>query len=133
MTKLHSIALLVLLLVTTSCKKEKDNFTHVKESCGLEGGNILNVHEATGTLLYKQVVQGTDRYEKGIFIGNSSIEKVKLPLKICNFPFEQFPSLEIGDALEVVFSARIEMLPETVDASHLRMEIHKIKTIHNKN
>lgn len=129
MTKLNCITLLVLLLVMASCKKEKDNFIHVKESCGLAGENILTVHEATGTLLYKQVVLGSDRYENGVFIYNSSIKEVKLPLKICNFPLEEFPALEIGDALEVVFSARIELLPETVDADRLRMEIHKIRTI----
>lgn len=123
---MNGITLLVLLLVTASCKKEKDNFIHVNETCSLEGNNILTIREATGTLLYKGMVLGSNSYEVGIFIPNNNIEEVKLPLQVCNFPLEEFPALKVGDSLEPIchssrvrdrcFQVKFVVMPEIVNS-----------------
>lgn len=125
--KSFSIIIIINLSIVQSCQKDKNS--NIFQKCDLSGDNIVSVENKTATLIYTDLINETTVDGGGFFLINSNVQEINLPLKVCNFPTDKFPSLKTGDSIEVRFDGKIELLPETVDATHLTIELKNIKTI----
>lgn len=113
-----------------SCQKGQE--TIALKNCELTG-EIVAVENKTATLIYSDKISGTS-VAPAFFIVAANLEKTSLPLKVCNFPTENYSSFKIGDQMDVSFSGRVEILLETTDALSTNIELTKIaKVVLEKN
>ena len=117
--------ILLSLGLAQGCQKAKENT--VLKKCDLSG-EIITVENKIATVIYTDKVSGA-KVAPAFFIIEANLEKTSLPLKVCNFPTEKYPSFKIGDQMSVSFSGRVEILPETTDALSTNMELTKITKI----
>lgn len=127
LTKLLPFFYLMVLGLGQSCQKSEESTELIK--CNLTGKEIITIENKTATLIYTNNINGVTIQGGGFFLINTNIEGVSLPLKVCNFPKDKFQSIAIGDNVKVSFSGRIELLPETVDAFNLNIELESIREI----
>ncbi|MFN0290657.1 hypothetical protein [Pedobacter helvus] len=111
-----------------SCQKTEN--TIELQKCDLTAKEILTVENKTATLIYTNKLGSIDVPDAGYFIVNHNLSQTyNLPLMVCNFPIEKYPSLKIGESMKVDFSGRIEILPETADAFCTKIELTKISKV----
>lgn len=115
--------ILLFVILSFGCKKESGIF---EETCNLQGEDIIQVKNKTGTLTYTDSIYGLKMPEGHYFIKNSNVEGLYLPFQVCNAIKNQFFSLKLGNSVKVTFSGRIERLPETTDAFSLMIELESI-------
>ena len=124
------LLLLSIFGFTQSCQKTEE--TTELQKCNLTAKEILTVENKTATLIYTDKISGATIPNGGYFIVNHNLSHIYVPLMICNFPTTKYPSLKIGESMKINFSGRVEILPETVDASSTNVEIKKITVINEE-
>ena len=107
------------------CQKAEENT--VLKKCDLSG-EIISAENKIATVIYTDKVSGA-KVAPAFFIIEANLEKTSLPLKVCNFPIEQYPSFKIGDQMNVNFSGSVEILPENTDALSTNIELTKIAKV----
>ncbi len=125
--EMHSLVFVSLICLSFALSCQKVDNQMAIGNCDLQADKLLHVENETGTLVYTDYISGIKLSKANYFIIDTDIDNLSLPLEICNFPREEFSYLEYGDSVNVIFSGQIGLLPETVDALNLIIELRSIK------
>ena len=122
MLKLMSLILLSASSLSGCVDDENNRYTL---TC-FDAEETFEVSNGVGTLIYTDVVSSIKGDEFYYVIINDNVESIPLPKIVCNpEDFEMFNSLI--DSVQISFKGIVEVLPETIDAGSVRIQIESIE------
>ncbi len=114
---------LVFAFTVSSCI-EGEKFTL---TC-FESEETLEVLDGKGVLVYTNALSGIPGNEYYYVIVNDNVESIHLPKIVCN-PGDYGLLKPTVDSIPVSFQGIIQVLPETIDAGSVQIQLESIETI----